>query len=74
MKIRTWLALVFIALPQQSFDRNTGIGGPDGPSKEFKQLRYCRNYVITTSENAVYLQVLKGADSGLVRDWEISRK
>lgn len=34
---------------EESFDRDIGIGGPDGPPKELKQLRYCQNYVITAS-------------------------
>lgn len=34
---------------EESFDRDIGIGGPDGPSKELKQLRYCQNYAITAS-------------------------
>ena len=38
---------------EESFDYDIGIGGPDGQAKESKQLRYCRNYVITAAGKAV---------------------
>jgi hypothetical protein len=34
---------------EESFDMDLGAGGPDGPPKELKQLRYCQNFVITAS-------------------------